>query len=161
MLMWHTQQPVNGKSPEDATYNFFKVILDAELDISLTPKYLAVFRNEPGLRIKHEMLTNDERELLGRVYVKRDTYFDTVQRFQDGSWLASGCKCKLEERYRKELLRDFVHYSISKKPMMRVVLIDVTQRLIGGGKRDDEFLRNLHDKLQGIGNINNLLVIYD
>ena len=164
MLLWHSRQPVSGKTAKDVLQTFFKLILDAEICVTITPNRIFFFHNEPGLSLTYDQLAEAELSDLYTVYERRHCLFDSVARYQDGSWkLSEMCKEPvLSDVCRKELLRDFVHYALGKKPEMRIDFIYVTQLLIEyNDKRGDRFVRNLHDKLQGKGNINNLLVIYD
>lgn len=167
MLTWHSRQPVNGKTPMEVLHAFFKLILYEELHITMTNKRIFLFRNEEGVSLSFESLTKEELDDVGKIYEKRHELFYDVFRFTNGNWKLSDLRSKksdelFTERYRRELIRDFVHYTLAKKPQLRIDLIIVAQLLIEDDKkRGDEFLSNLHDKLQGIGNINNLLVIYD
>ena len=62
------------------------------------------------------------------------------------------------------MVRGFVYILLSQKkiiPSIKLIFINVIQILIEKEKkRGDLFIRNLHDKLQYIGDINKLLVIY-
>ena len=165
LMIWHCAQPVDGKTISDVMYKFFNIVLYKDVTITITNSYISFFRNESGLNLKYEVLTDKERRLLADIYVDRYRLFGTVQRYQSGGWKLHGYTAKkdlIPARYRKEMIRDFIHVSLAIRPLLRVAFIEVLQMIIEKDHtKKDEFLRNVHNKLQGIGNINNLLVIYD
>ncbi len=164
IMNWNVQQPVKGKTMTDFFLNFIQVILYKPIYISIRPNDLTIFKNERGLRISYTRMTKHERDMVYEIYCNRYKLFSSVQIYQDGSWLCDGLKKEviLKTNQRREILRDFVHFLLFQKKVepdkFKWPLITSLQILIEKyKKRDDDFVRQLHDKLQGIGNINLLL----
>ena len=170
LIFWNLRRPTRGDTLSEIMKNFIHTILYEPIDVKMTETKLLFFKNRPGFSLPYTHMKFKERTLIGKIYGNRTYLFTSCQRFHDnGKWVLSRYKSTEELlpcRYRRELIRDFILFVMSKRnpyrTNMRYPLIKATQILIDQKEhRSDIFLLNLHDKLQGIGNINNLLVLYD
>jgi len=139
--------------------------------IGCTP--LRESKEEEGFAIPYSFMTTGELKLIGDIFKNRQKLFYSLQSTYQENWCFSGYKHPLARtalwpmEKRRAFIRDFVFYVLSRQKVswlseMKDSLITVTLRLIEcDQRRSDDFVRNLHDKLQGIGNINNLMTIYE
>jgi len=170
LILWNLRQPVEGKCLWEIFKKFLTTILYERIEITMTESNLSLFKNRAGLVVPYKAMKTDERALVWKIYQNRHSVFGSLQLYQtNGLWTLTKYKSTkplLTTKYRREMVRDFVLFLVSKRnPYRHLILyplIVATQVMIEQEKRqDDVFLCNLHDRLQGIGNINNLLVIYE
>lgn len=167
LLWWHVRQPVRGKTIKEVFTNFITTILYEDLFIVMNADKIKLFKNKDGLSISYSSMTKIERSIIYDIYKKKHKLFKNVSFFQDNTWLLSDYKKGkdlLKIHTRREIVRDFVYYVLTKNekiPDVRWMLTTITQHIIEKKKkRNDIFIRSLHDKLQNIGDINHLLCIY-
>lgn len=120
------------------------------------------------LDIEHGWLTQEERKMLETLFVHRYTLFGDVQFFKtEGTFMLRQCKINTNKLWpieqRREILRDFVWLLISKKDIQiypESLLLGICQKLIATRKKPDRFIEEMHNALQGRGNINEVLCVY-
>ena len=169
LLWWNVQQPVSGNTLKDIVQKFILTILDEKVYITLTEDEIYIFKNKKGLSIKYETMDGVELRIIESIYKQRYKMFENVERYQSGGWkitkyINAEHKILWTQTNRREMVRDFIYVLLSQTkviPSVKSILIGVVQNLIENEKkRDNLFIGNLHDKLQHIGDINNLRVIY-
>lgn len=140
---------------------FFEMVLFSPLHIEMTQDKIRIL-NCDFLDIEYGWLMKHEKETIHSIFVQRFSVFQDVQFFKtEGTFLLRKTKENYEwpMEQRRELVRDLIMLVMSKKDSKVVpesVILQVCQTM----KRRDRFLSEVHDALQGRGNVNEVLCYY-
>jgi hypothetical protein len=142
--------------------HFVEMVMFAPLKIEMTQDKIRLLDCD-FLDIEYGWLMKHEKEYIQTMFIQRYTLFEDVQFFKtDGTFLLRKTRktyqCwQLEQR--RELVRDLFMLIMSKKDLDVVpesVILGICQLM----KRRDRFLSEVHDALQGRGNIAEVLCVY-
>jgi hypothetical protein len=141
--------------------HMFETILYSSVKLELTHDRLQVVET---LDIEYSWLVKSERDMVIKLFVNRLSYFSDVQFYKtEGTFRLRNCKveCKWPIEQRRELLRDFVWLFMSKKGVINpeFVLVALCQKMMTE-KRCDRFIREVHNALQGRGNLSEILCYF-
>lgn len=160
VILWFAECPVEGKTLNEVLRNIINTILYAQLDIVLDINTITFFKGNNRFSLIYENLKLVEKKQILEIYINKQNIFDTCE---STTWNLSACKTKnlFSQNRRRRVVRECIFLLLSIRGCVIVVkntIISVTQSIIEKEhRRDDVFIRNLHDKLQGIGNINELI----
>jgi hypothetical protein len=168
---WNVNKPVPGDTLAGVFQRLIETILYCKIDIVFSPRGVELFRGRPTLSIKYTSMTEDELTIVKEIFENKSRLFAQIERYQHtGGWKL--CKYKklqkeqlFTSKIRRDIVRDFVFLVLSFRQKIvgvRYILIDAVQNLIETkNKRDDLFIKELIRKLQHIGDLKQLLTVYE
>lgn len=140
--------------------DFFKYLLTEPIKISIYPQYFRIFEKQ-GLNIYYTWLTESEQAFIKKMFKHRMQLFKSNEFYMNSTgFLLRNCIFSSLNMWpienRREMLRDFVCMFLSKFEFGNVLLVGICQKYW----HLDRFVLELHNTLQGRGEIKDVLCVY-